>query len=301
MAARLPRRSNSGSMLGVLRVSCQSGGRESRPAEARPLGMYTRKGCARRADSASTFHSPIGRMRLVRHSRAAHVALQQRHAFIAPPGLAHQRASTRHGQCLVASMSPLMNRRLFLGVALLTGCHAYAYYEPALPPPPPPPAMPPPGAPWLPPDDDSTGSSAPPASTPHEQEPVAAPANSARQGQPSAGPLPALPSQAPQYAPTAPSEPPSASEWVRSYPEGQWVYHATSGWIWIPAGAAAAGIDGVPYTYLYTPRYGWTWYVSPWGWGHYHYGPWVVRHAGWRHTWVAHPHIVIRLGRPRRR
>lgn len=106
-----------------------------------------------------------------------------------------------------------------------------------------------------------------------------------------------LPSQAPRYAPTAA---PSASDWVRPYPEGQWVYHATYGWIWIPAGAAATGLDGIPYSYLYTPRFGWNWYVSPWGWGHYHYGLWVTRPAGRHHVWVAHPHIVIRLGRPRR-
>jgi hypothetical protein len=35
-----------------------------------------------------------------------------------------------------------------------------------------------------------------------------------------------LPNQEPQYASTTPIVPPSASEWVRSYPEGQWVYHS---------------------------------------------------------------------------
>jgi hypothetical protein len=58
-------------------------------------------------------------------------------------------------------------------------------------------------------------------------------------------------------------------------------------------------MEGVPYTYLYTPVYGWTWYVSPWGLGPYHYGVWV-RHpwhpVGWRYGWAARPHVVVRLG-----
>jgi hypothetical protein len=200
-------------------------------------------------------------------------------------------------------MTTLTTRRAFLCVALLTGCHAHAYYEPALPPPPPPPLAPPPGAPLPPADDESMGSSAPPASssTPNDEHRAETPTNVEKGAAAAAAPLPPLPTQAPQYAPTSPSVPPSASEWVRSYPEGQWVYHSAYGWIWIPSGATSTGIDGVPYTYLYTPRFGWTWYISPWGWGHYHYGLWVTRPAGWRHIWVAHPRVVIRLGRPRRR
>jgi len=78
---------------------------------------------------------------------------------------------------------------------------------------------------------------------------------------------------------------------------------AGQGWVWVPAGASATEMDGVPYTYLYTPAYGWTWYVSPWGLGPYHYGLW------WRHPWhpvglhgywVAHPHVGVRLGHGRR-
>ncbi len=50
---------------------------------------------------------------------------------------------------------------------------------------------------------------------------------------------------------------------------------------------------------MYTPAYGWTWYVSPWGVGPYYYGAWV-RHPwhplGWRGGWVAHPHVFVRLG-----
>jgi hypothetical protein len=62
-------------------------------------------------------------------------------------------------------------------------------------------------------------------------------------------------------------------------------------------------MEGTPYTYLYTPAYGWTWYVSPWGIGPYHYGIWV--HHPWHPVgmhgyWVAHPHATVRLGRGRR-
>jgi hypothetical protein len=92
---------------------------------------------------------------------------------------------------------------------------------------------------------------------------------------------------------------PPQNQWVYSYPTGQWVYTAENGWIWIPAGATPTEVDGVPYTYLYTPVHGWNWYVSPWGWGGYHYGPWVAhpwRPYGWRGGWVAQPHVVVRLG-----
>jgi hypothetical protein len=184
-------------------------------------------------------------------------------------------------------MTTLPSRRALLSLALLTGCHAYTVYEPAPPlaPPPPPPARPP-GAPEPPPSDDAAAPPASPTSSPTSGE--------------EPGPLPALPSQAPIYAPTVPAEPPSASEWVRAYPDGQWVYQATYGWIWVPSGTAATVVDGTPYSYLYTPRFGWTWYVSPWGWGVYHYGLWVTRPPARHRVWVAHPRIVVRLGRPRR-
>jgi hypothetical protein len=49
----------------------------------------------------------------------------------------------------------------------------------------------------------------------------------------------------------------------------QWVHTVDYGWIWVPSEARAADVDGVPYTYLYTPHFGWTWSISPWG-------PWCV-------------------------
>jgi len=57
--------------------------------------------------------------------------------------------------------------------------------------------------------------------------------------------------------------------------QGRWVNTGESGWIWVPEDATTYAVDGVPYTYLYTPVYGWTWYASPWGWGPFFYGPWV--------------------------
>jgi hypothetical protein len=127
------------------------------------------------------------------------------------------------------------------------------------------------------------------------------------QSAPAAGPgspPPPVTAQAPAdgqpQAAYPPNEPaPPASQWVYSYPTGQWVYTADNGWVWVPAAATQNVVDGVPYSYLYTPAYGWTWYVSPWGWGPYRYGAWVThpwRPSGWRGGWVAHPHAVVRMG-----
>jgi hypothetical protein len=78
---------------------------------------------------------------------------------------------------------------------------------------------------------------------------------------------------------------------------------AGQGWVWIPAGTQTTDLEGTPYVYLYTPAYGWTWYVSPWGVGPYRYGLWV-RHpwhpVGLHGYWVARPHVGERLGRGRR-
>jgi hypothetical protein len=89
-------------------------------------------------------------------------------------------------------------------------------------------------------------------------------------------------------------------------PQGQWVNTAEYGWIWIPAGATPYAVAGVPYVYLYTPTYGWTWYASPWGWGPYAYGPWVSRpwpfgFRVWHHGprgwgWHVGPHVSLHFG-----
>jgi hypothetical protein len=177
---------------------------------------------------------------------------------------------------------PLHHGRLLLA-CLLVGC-AGADYEAAPQAPPPPPAAPveePAQAPE-PYTEATTTAPAPPqeAAPPPPQQPAPGPA----------------PLAAPPTGPTAPAP----AQLVYSYPTGQWVYLAGRGWVWVPAGATTQELEGAPYAYLYTPAYGWTWYLSPWGWGPYHYGIWA-RHpwhpVGWHGYWVAHPHAAVRLGR----
>jgi hypothetical protein len=69
--------------------------------------------------------------------------------------------------------------------------------------------------------------------------------------------------------------------------------------MWVPNEAGRVVVEEVPYVYLYTPMYGWTWYVTPWGFGPYYYGAWVHRPwrpVGWRGGWVARPHVIVRIG-----
>jgi hypothetical protein len=78
-----------------------------------------------------------------------------------------------------------------------------------------------------------------------------------------------------QPSPSAPPpavSPPPPPQTVDA-PQGQWVYQADYGWIWIPAASTTYSIGTDPYAYLYTPVYGWAWYLSPWGAGAYHPGP----------------------------
>jgi hypothetical protein len=81
-----------------------------------------------------------------------------------------------------------------------------------------------------------------------------------------------------QGAQAAPSTPPPPPEAVDTQAQGQWVDTDRYGWIWVPAGSEATAVDAQPYVYLYAPSYGWTWFVSPWGFGPYRAGPWI--HAG---------------------
>jgi hypothetical protein len=175
---------------------------------------------------------------------------------------------------------------------LLAGCGAEM--EESRPPPPPPPVAPPPAAqapPTSPPPSAPPGVAAPSAPPPPPVAVQAQPGDAPPPLLSQAGPPPPAPQQAGQGSP-----PPG---WVYSYPEGQWVYAANRGWIWVPAGAATTDVDGVPYAYLYVPAYGWTWYVSPWGWGPYHYGGWVARPwlpLGWHRGWVMRPGAGFRIG-----
>ncbi|MEO6598897.1 MAG: hypothetical protein ABIQ16_03430 [Polyangiaceae bacterium] len=147
---------------------------------------------------------------------------------------------------------------------------------------------PPPPPPTAPPKD---------AESPAPLRPTAAPPPSAALAAPEA-PTAGAPSGPP---PMAPEAPPSSSSWTQEYPTGRWVFANGYGWMWVPANAATADNDGVPYAYMYTPTYGWTWYISPWGPGPYRYGGWVRRPyhpVGWRGGWAAHPRVVVRLGGP---
>ncbi len=170
-------------------------------------------------------------------------------------------------------------------------------------------AEPEPEAPPLHIEDQSAGAPPPPPPTappsdaqaplPTEPEPSSSPPPSPALAAPAAPP-PSAPAPPPGAA-AAPDAAPGTG-WTQEYPTGRWVYANGYGWMWVPANAATADSDGVPYTYLYTPTYGWTWYISPWGPGPYHYGVWVRRPwhpVGWRGAWVARPGVVIHLGGPR--
>ena len=40
-------------------------------------------------------------------------------------------------------------------------------------------------------------------------------------------------------------------------------------------------MNAQPYAYLYAPTYGWTWLVSPWGFGSFRPGPWIHARGAW--------------------
>jgi hypothetical protein len=189
----------------------------------------------------------------------------------------------QRARCPSTHVSQVGLRGWIRGLALaclVVGCAeqaAYPYPYPPPPPPPPPPAVEP-----------------TPLPEPYTQPapPGAPPSSLADAGAPPA-------TQAPPPPASAASASTSSSQLVYTYPTGQWVYVVDEGWVWVPMGATTVEMDGIPYVYLYTPVLGWTWYVSPWGWGPYFYGPWF-RHPwhpyGWHGYWVAHPHVIERLG-----
>jgi hypothetical protein len=104
------------------------------------------------------------------------------------------------------------------------------------------------------------------------QEPVTLPSVPPSAPAPGATSAALPPPQAEQQGPAIPQTPQVLQPDGQS---GQWVA-TENGWIWVPAGATTYGVEGVPYAYLYTPAYGWTWYASPWGWGPYSYGAWAT-------------------------
>jgi hypothetical protein len=171
--------------------------------------------------------------------------------------------------------------------ALLMGCGGYNddYDPPQTPPAPPPaPAVQPAADPEPYTDNGGAPATPPPGAA---QAPPPAPT----------APPPPPPQEA---AAAAPAPPATSGQLVYTYPTGSWVFMAERGWVWVPSGTQTVDMEGAPYAYLYTPAYGWTWYLSPWGIGPYHYGVWA-RHpwhpVGWHGYWVAHPRVVVRLGR----
>ena len=94
----------------------------------------------------------------------------------------------------------------------------------------------------------------------------------------------------PQYAAPPPQAMPPQ---VAVQSGGEWQYMDGEGWVWVPTGTAAYNVESQPYVYLYTPSYGWTWYVSPWGWGPYYRGGWVHSpywgRGAWGHYAGGHP------------
>jgi hypothetical protein len=205
-----------------------------------------------------------------------------------------RRGRVRDGAPRAIRSSMNVGARVVVGMVLgsAVGCGPVYEAPPPLPPPPVPAVYRTPAEEWST-WEASTGQTEP---TPPEPSSSAPPPPPASPRAPGEGPLPPLPKQGPKYAEAPPPEP----TWVRPSQGGSWVYTRDYGWLWVPAGAGSTDYEGVPYTYLYTPRYGWTWYVSPWGPGYYAYGGWVVRPyrpVGWMsRPWVAHPHVVVRLG-----
>jgi hypothetical protein len=124
---------------------------------------------------------------------------------------------------------------------------------------------------------------------------------------PAMPPAPPLAGQVPQEAEhgSASGTPQQAAQGpatgaVQGPVQGQWLYTDRYGWIWVPAGSEATTLNAQPYVYLYAPTYGWTWFVSPWGFGPYHAGPWVRAHgaAYWHGPGLraAYPHYQPYVG-----
>jgi hypothetical protein len=88
--------------------------------------------------------------------------------------------------------------------------------------------------------------------------------------------------QQPQPTPQAgpPQYPPSPQVTEQMAAQGEWVYTAQDGWMWVPYGSTTTNVGVEPYVYLFSPSYGWRWLVSPWGLGPFHYGAW-----GWGPRW----------------
>ena len=82
----------------------------------------------------------------------------------------------------------------------------------------------------------------------------------------SAPPLP--PAQV--IAPPAPTAPPQAERASVPPVDGQWVYTAQFGWVWMPFGPQFVHVPtggAPPQMFVFYPAFGWRWVVAPWVWG----------------------------------
>jgi len=70
-------------------------------------------------------------------------------------------------------------------------------------------------------------------------------------------------------APPEPTAPPQAERVNVPPTDGQWVYTAQYGWVWMPFGSQFIHVPpgGPPLMFVFYPPVGWRWVVAPWLWG----------------------------------
>ena len=72
---------------------------------------------------------------------------------------------------------------------------------------------------------------------------------------------------------------------------GSWRVVETHGPVWVPTGVPASWAPYTTGSWIWDPRYGWTWVdTAPWGWAPYHYGRWVSVSGLW--AWAPGPVVV---------
>jgi len=71
-------------------------------------------------------------------------------------------------------------------------------------------------------------------------------------------------------APPEPTAPPQAERANVAPTDGQWVYTAQFGWVWMPFGPQFVFVPpggAPPQMFVFYPAFGWRWVVAPWVWG----------------------------------
>jgi len=112
------------------------------------------------------------------------------------------------------------------------------------------------------------------------------------------GPPPQQPPPAPAWTATPPQpqplEPPVATTTQpQALPDGQWVYTAQYGWLWMPYGSQYVQVQpdaSLAYMFAFYPAFGWRWVVAPWVLGLGVAPFWGT--PGPRHfAWYGHPYV----------